>query len=442
MKISLLTCTMSCACLFYPLVAASVTDEDISEQLKELEQRLSVIEEEAAEADADAAGMVIQPTQQVSSNAFNPEISVILEGVFTSYSNDPEDYNLPGFALGGEYELAPEGFSLGHSEFVMSKNVDDKFFAQVTLVVAEHEGQSEVLLEEAYFETIAMGNGFTLRGGRFYSALGYLNQQHKHVWDFFDAPLIYTALFGNQYFDDGLRLSYIVPADLFIELGTEIFAGNKFPASSSLSGANSWTAFITFGGDIGFSQSWQAGFSYWSAGDIERQYGGHSHDGAAEVPEFQGESDMVGFNAIYKWAPDGNYREQNLKLQFEYFDREDQGDLTLLNSSPLETSTLSSQQDGWYLQGIWQFVRTWSAGLRFDSIDSNNTGSNLAALDEAGLVASGHQPKRVSVMAQWMPSEYSRIRLQYAHDESYQVTDNQVMLQYTFSMGAHGAHQY
>jgi len=116
--------------------------------------------------------------------------------------------------------------------------------------------------------------------------------------------------------------------------------------------------------------------------------------------------------------------------------------LLLLNSSPLESSTLNSKQDGWYAQAVWQFVRTWSIGLRLDVVDSDNTGSDVSVLDEAGLVTAGHEPKRASIMAQWQPSEFSRIRLQYNRDESYQLTDDQVFLQYTFSMGAHGAHQY
>jgi len=324
----------------------------------------------------------------------------------------------------------------------MSNNIDDKFFAKFTLAVAEHEGETEIELEEAFFETLALADGFKLRGGRFYSALGYLNQQHQHAWDFQDAPLIYRGVFGDQYFDDGLRLSYILPTDLFVELGSEIFAGGKYPAGGQHSSVGSWTAFLNLGGDIGVSHSWQTGLSYWSADDIEREYGGHDHGGVGEVPQFTGDSEIIGLNAIYKWAPNGNYRDQNLKLQFEYFMRDEEGDLALLNSSPFESSTLSSKQDGWYAQAVWQFVREWSVGLRLDMVDSDNSGSDESVLDEAGLVAAGHEPRRTSIMAQWHPSEYSRVRLQYNRDESYQLTDDQVFLQYTFSMGAHGAHQY
>ena len=72
--------------------------------------------------------------------------------------------------------------------------------------------------------------GFTLRGGRFFSAVGYLNQQHEHAWDFADAPLVYAGLWGNKYLDDGVRLSWVAPTRLLLELGAEVFAGAKFPA--------------------------------------------------------------------------------------------------------------------------------------------------------------------------------------------------------------------
>jgi hypothetical protein len=80
--------------------------------------------------------------------------------------------------------------------------------------------------------------------------------------------------------------------------------------------------------------------------------------------------------------------------------------------------------------------------LRYDAIDSDNSGSDSDVLDEVGLVSAGHTPQRSSIMTEWIPSEYSRIRLQYNRDESYQQADDQVYLQYTFSIGAHGAHAY
>jgi hypothetical protein len=46
-------------------------------------------------------------------------------------------------------------------------------------------------------------------------------------------------------------------------------------------------------------------------------------------------------------------------------------------------------------------------------------------------------------MIDYSPSEFSRVRLQFAHDaahESFQ--DNQFFVQYQMSLGAHGAHTF
>jgi len=433
---NLTICRAGLACVLPFLISlVHASDEEVLNlQLEEYEKRLDLLEHRVS-GQAPAS-------PRKTGSAFNPAISVILDGLYASYKNNPDDYVLPGYSLGGEAGLAAEGFSLGHSEIILSSNIDDKFFGQLSLALAEHDGETEIELEEAFFETLALGHGFTIRGGRFYSGIGYLNQQHEHAWDFHDAPLVYRGIFGNQYFDDGLRVAYVMPTDLYVELGVEAFAGGKYPAGGGHSNVGSWTGFVNFGGDVGMSHSWQAGLSYWAADDIEREHGSHVHTGTAETPLFEGDSRIAGVNMIYKWAPGGNSLEQNFKLQFEYFSRDEDGSLTLLNSDPLEASSLSSEQDGWYLQGIWQFDRLWRTGIRYDMLDSDSRGSDVAVLDEAGLLANGHTPTRSSIMAEWLPSGYSRIRVQYNHDKSYQETDNQIFLQYTFSLGAHGAHTY
>jgi hypothetical protein len=447
MNITSLQAALACAVAMNVAIAYGATDiDELNKKLDEYEQRIESLESKQAEDRLSDSRTSEYSRRKTTSNQFNPAISVIIDGVYASYKNNPEDYRIPGFALGGEAELAPEGFSLGHSEIVFSNNIDDKFYGQFTLAFAEHDNELEVELEEAFFETLSLGGGFTIRGGRFYSALGYLNQIHEHAWDFKDAPLVYRALFGNQYFDDGLRVSVIMPTALFLELGAEALSGRKYPAGGEQDGVGSWVAYANIGGDFGVSHSWQAGMSYFAADKITREYGGHAHHGEEEappeIPQFEGDSKTIGLNAIYKWAPDGNYRERNVKLQFEYFDREDDGNLTLLNSSPLETSTLDSRQDGWYAQATWKFARSWRTGIRYDRLDSDNKGSDPGVLDEAGLLSNGHTPERASVMAEWVPSEYSRIRLQYNRDDSYQVSDDQVYLQYTFSIGSHGAHAF
>ena len=59
------------------------------------------------------------------------------------------------------------------------------------------------------------------------------------------------------------------------------------------------------------------------------------------------------------------------------------------------------------------------------------------------VLMSEHNPSRNTVMVDWSPSEFSRIRLQLARDQSRAgVTDNQALVQFIFSLGAHGAHTF
>jgi hypothetical protein len=47
------------------------------------------------------------------------------------------------------------------------------------------------------------------------------------------------------------------------------------------------------------------------------------------------------------------------------------------------------------------------------------------------------------MMVDWSPSEFSRLRAQYAWDDARDaVTDEQFFLQYIHALGAHGAHKF
>jgi len=378
-------------------------------------------------------------------NSFNPQISLILDGQYSSYDNNPEDYSIAGFQLGGEAGLADDGFSLGHSELALSSNIDSHFFGKATFAVAEHEGATEVEIEEAFIQTLGLGNGFTVTFGRFLSSFGYLNAHHQHAWDFADAPLNYDAFLGGHFADDGIQVNYILPTDMFIELSLEGFSGKAFPAGGNENGGiGASTISITLGDDINDSHSWQLGLSHYNADEIsDRRSGGHSHGATTETPSFDGKSSIDALDFVYKWAPDGNPKETNFKFALEYFDRSEDGVVTMLNSGPpVESSTYVGDQKGWYASAVYQFKPQWRAGLRLDQLESQNTGADSDVLDEASLSDGAKKPKRTSVMIEWVPSEFSRVRLQYNDDQSSAQDDKQIFMQYTFSLGAHGAHQF
>jgi hypothetical protein len=377
-------------------------------------------------------------------SAFNPDISLILDGRFSAFDNE-SDYELPGFMLGGEAGRGEEGLHLGHNELAISANVDNLFYGKLTTAITDHEGETEVELEEAFIETIALGNGLSVKAGRFFSSIGYLNQQHGHAWDFADAPLVYRGLFGDQLIDDGLQVSWVAPTDLYLQFGGELLRGERFPAGgASNDGKGASSLFAKIGGDLGESHAWQLGFSHWQADVESRTSGGHHHeDGAAETPTYSGDSSVSGIDFVWKWAPLGNASERNFKLQGEYFIRDEEGDVIMDDGSESpESSSYDGEQKGWYLQAVYQFMPRWRVGLRYDWLEADNQGSDEEVLAEAGLDNEGHTPERVTLMADYSHSEYSRLRLQYAKDDSYEEGDDIVTLQFVMSLGPHGAHQF
>jgi hypothetical protein len=414
------------------VLAAMKTDYD--SRIADLESRLDRAERSARSASRDAGEAVeiaeqtaIDLTAGVSSpNTFNPAIGAVLVARFADIDAGWED--IPGFIPGGELGPGSSGFSLGESELNMNANVDSRFFGNLTLALEDEDGATEVAVEEAWIQTTALGNGLTLRGGRYFSGIGYLNTFHRHADDFADRPLPYQAFLGGQYIPDGVQLRWIAPSALLIELGGELNWGNNFPsASGGTSSADAWTVFAKVGGDIGVNHSWQFGLSYLSADVTGR---GGVDVGAPPSEIFTGDSDLMGVDFVWKWAPDGNSTIRNFKVQGEYLTRDESGTFAAL--------PYDGDQDGWYLQGIWQFRQGWRVGYRHDEVDSNNGPLFAGTI----LEDPGRSSSRDSLMLDWSLSEFSRLRMQLVEDRVLPISGTQFLLQYIMSLGAHGAHQF
>ena len=372
-------------------------------------------------------------------NAFNPAISAVLEGVYSNLSQDPKRYALAGFVLAQDVGPGRRGLSLGESEITLGANVDPLFAGSLTIA---YTPENTVSVEEAYGIATGVGNGVVPKFGRFFSGIGYLNEQHQHVWDFVDAPLAYQAFLGGQYAQDGIQAKWVAPMDQYLELGAEAGNGTNFPGTErNRNGVGSWALYAHTGGDIGDSQSWRAGLSYLSTRAEDREYAQADAFGREADLTFTGPSHLAIADFVWKYAPHGNTLGKTLKVQGEYFHRRESGDLTYNPATVLEsTSTYAARQSGWYLQGVYQFMPTWRAGLRYDRLSSG--GLDYGA-NNAVLASTGFAPRRYSAMVDWSPSEFSRLRLQYARSETVPgITDHEWFLQYILSIGAHGAHKY
>ena len=163
------------------LAAAQAAQAEL-EKMKAAQQNMAVAAV-AAPAEATAA------PSGANGNAFNPALAVILNGFYGYHSLNPNDYARAGFP-GGTAPIS-RGLSLGESEVSFAANIDDKFYGQLTLTYEDQGEAAHTAIEEAYIDTTALPDGFTLRAGRFFSDIGYLNSHHAHTDNFVDRPLAY-----------------------------------------------------------------------------------------------------------------------------------------------------------------------------------------------------------------------------------------------------------
>ncbi|MGC2165336.1 MAG: hypothetical protein WA632_04920 [Gallionella sp.] len=375
-----------------------------------------------------------------SESAFNPAFSLILSGAYGNLQRNPA-LPVTGFAM-NPVPAHEQGFNLGESELGISANIDPQFRGVATLSLDPAGGLSA---ENAFVQTISLGDGLNVKFGRYFSGIGYLNDQHAHTWDFVDQPLVYTVLWDNQLSEDGVQLKWLAPTDTFLEVGAEVGKGRGFPGTDrAKNGSGAAAAFAHVGNDIGIEQSWRAGVSLHKTRRVDAE--------SANVPDlsgnpvtdlFSGDSRTAGLDFVWKYAPNGNFRNKYVKVQAEYFRRKENGDLIYdATGTAAVTDTYTSNQSGWYLQSVYQFMPTWRTGVRYDRLDPG--AASVGAANAANVVSNyGYTPTRWTWMGDYSPSEFSRIRLQLAHDNSRQgMADNQLFVQYIMSLGAHGAHQY
>ena len=466
--------------------------QDYEKRIAALEAQIAAMKAKPPAAAAQAAP-ASRPSMRTGDNAFNPAIGVVLNAMFVDRSD--EEVGLPGFQLGHESERPDKGFSLGHSELSMSGNIDDKFRGALVLGLGAHGGETEVELEEAYIQTLAgsgMPDGVRLKAGRALWTFGYLNEHHAHSDDFADRPLPYKAFLDGAYNDDGAELSVVIPGDIYSEIGGGLFRGGDVPFGGSESGREAWSAYARVGGDVGRNSALRLG-AYVLDGEAHGRAGapheheedehghgeedehahegeeGHDdenghHDHAEYFSEgsFAGDTQLFGVDFRYTLAPTGNAREQELILQGEYFRRSESGVYTLTEEHEECTDRLvdtdssgtiddadtphdhevcethvdemaqafNGDANGWYAQAVYKFLPQWRVGARY---------ARLSPPSDADL---DNDISTFSAMLDWTNSEFGRVRLQYNRETFGDVRDNQLILQYVMSLGAHAAHAF
>ena len=319
-----------CAALFAPGATLAVSDAEIAElraqvnqmkaqyerRIADLEARLERAERAApqtpaarvdpAETQPMSAPMVhsAPPAPKpgglgalTSGTAFNPQISVILDGNYYQDGLDGEGATLVGEAFmpgrqvhvheeaeesgdvhgddhGHAHGAMENGFNFRDAEIAFSGTVDPYFDAVLYLAI---DGDGNTELEEGYFQTRSLPYGLRVKGGKFLSDFGYINRQHPHQWDFVDQNLPYLNLLGDHGLQDtGLQLTWLPDLPVYTLLGVEALQGNQEIFGATLgdaeqvelnlgdtdNGPRLWTAFAKLAPDLGPKHALRFGVSY------------------------------------------------------------------------------------------------------------------------------------------------------------------------------------
>lgn len=351
-----------------------------------------------------ALAQPVPPAENATATpAFAPTWGLVLDGSVSAHD----------IALGSR----AQGLTLGGAELTVESPLGPWLRGRVNLSGSGTPGDIKASLEEAWLETTALPGGWQARGGRFMSQIGYLNEQHPHTDDFAERPLLHRAFLGEQYGDNGVRLNWIAPTDLYWRTGIEVFGGRALtPGSGARSADGVWTLSTKLGGDVGHENSWQAGVSY-----LRNRRAGFATDaGNDDGALYQGHHLWM-LDAVWKWAPNGNNRDRQLRLSAEW-----------ARQTGFGPGVRGGSNSAAYLAAVWRFGGQWEVGARTDWLRAMAGSDNPARLRENSL------------MLAWKPSHQQTLRLQVARQSGALgiTSGHTVLLQYIISFGAHGAHSY
>jgi hypothetical protein len=321
------------------------------------------------------------------SKVFNPDTSVLANFVGVAGKNS-----------------AGEQPSLQLSEVEVAFQADVDPYARADFFLSA--GPEGLEIEEGFLTFTTLPGNFLLKVGKMRAQFGKVNTLHTHRLPTADRPLVSGNLAGGEegLSDSGLSLSKLVPNPfLFVEATGEVFHGgsNVFQSSkrSELNYVGRLRAYhdLTEGSNIDVGAS--VAFGPTNVG-----------------PEMN--KRLIGVDATFRYKP----LRRAIYRQF-------QARTEMIWSRQEMPESVRQNAFGLYGLGEYQFARRWYIGGRYDR--------SQRALDASIQDTGG------SLFLTYWPSEFSQIRGQYRRTNyGDDVKADEVLLQFNFAIGAHGAHVF
>lgn len=412
-----------CFLFLMPGILWAQTKDDTQERLKALEERIRALEAEIRALKASqAAGTAPAPTTAApappavaQTPAGAPGVPSGQLPVYGGASALAKVFNPDMGVIGnfigatGRNRINPfRALSLQESEVSLQAIVDPYARADFFLAI----GEQGIEVEEGYLTFTALPRGFVAKVGKMRASFGRVNLFHNHTLPWVDRPLATFNLLGGSLEeadvgikDAGMSVSRILPAPggIFLEATGEVYRGDSgllFQASRHSD--VSFVGRLRGYGDFTESTNLELGSSFAR---------GHNDLGSSFITQ------LYGLDATLRWKPLRRAIYHSFAARTELF------------WSRREEPTSTQRAFGLFGSAEYRLGRRWFVAGRYDW---SQRARDVAQHDSGASL----------VLTYW-PSEFNQIRGQlrrtrYAEGQ----TANELLFQFLFTLGAHGAHVF
>ncbi|HEV3199045.1 MAG TPA: hypothetical protein VGZ73_14120 [Bryobacteraceae bacterium] len=423
----------------------------MEDRIKSLEAEVQTLKQTAAVAPPPAA--VTPPATAVpalppqSAAAALPQEPVTLGGAGPAASKalNPDISAIGDFigAVGQGANRRIPSLEMHESELGFQEVIDP--YARADFFISFSE--QGVNLEEGYLTLTSLPAGLQVKVGKMRAAFGRVNTLHNHVLPWTDRPLVNQNLVGGEdgIDDAGLSVSRILPAPkgIFLEGTAQLFRGdstNVFQANrrNDVSTVEHLHAYH----DISESTNLDIGGSYAR---------GHS-------PFANGTNQLYSADLTLRWKPLRRAIYHSFVGRSEFVWARTTVSPTVLFGLPAlayADDRYVAKPFGFYVSGDYQLGRRYFIGGRFDRSQRGACLPTNPPTAPCGPLQFEKAPSQPlfrgpllqdtggSLILTYWPSEFSQIRGQLRRTRYGEgLTANELIFQFMFSMGAHGAHPF